>query len=285
MKKYSLCFSSITLWIKHRNSHSRLFLLNKLILLAKTMYNYFPVTGIVQLRSIKKKLYNSDVRARLGITKKNVTLSVTKLFIYPTMIFFGVLAALPVYLVIVNITRSTAEINSGISLLPSVHLADNWRILNSTGLSLARGFFNSFFIASLTSLCATYSSTMAAYGVHMYTFRGRRMFWGLIMFIMMLPLSLSYIGFFRLVFAMRLLDSYIPLIIPAIASPVVVFFLRQYLLSLPVRELADVSRIDGAGEFWTFNAIVLPIMVPALCMYIFTSRFIIAGLMAGSLKE
>ncbi len=185
------------------------------------------------------------------------------------MVFLGCIAILPVYLVLVNITRSTAEINSGLSLLPSVHLPDNWRILNSTGFSLSRGFFNSFLVAILTAFSATYSSAMAAYGVFMYQFRGRRALWGLILFMMLIPTSVAYIGFFRVVFFMRLLDSYIPLIVPAIASPVIVFFLRQYLLSLPVRELADVARIDGAGEFWTFNAIVLPIMKPALATQVF----------------
>lgn len=191
------------------------------------------------------------------------------LFIYPVMIFLGVLAALPVYLVLINITRSTAEINAGISLIPSVHLVDNWRILNSTGLSLSRGFFNSFLIASLTALCATYSSAMAAYGIYLYRFRFRMPLWGLIMFVMLLPASVSYIGFFKLIFSLQLLNSYIPLIVPVIASPVVVFFLRQYLMSLPIRELVDVSRIQGAGEFRTFNAIIIPIMKPALSVQAF----------------
>ncbi len=180
------------------------------------------------------------------------------------MLFLGILAALPVYLVLINITRSTPEINSGLSLLPSTHLLDNWRILNSTGLSLSRGFLNSFFIATMTALCATYSSSMAAYGVYMYHFRGRQILWGLLLFVMLIPPSVAYIGFFQVVFSMGLLDSYIPLIIPALASPLAIFFLNQYLTSLPIRTLADVARLDGAGEFWIFNSIALPVMKPAL---------------------
>lgn len=93
--------------------------------------------------------------------------------------------------------------------------------------------------------------------------------WGLIMFVMLLPASVSYIGFFKLIFSLQLLDSYIPLIVPVIASPVVVFFLRQYLMSLPIRELVDVSRIQGAGEFRIFNTIIFPIMKPALSVQAF----------------
>ncbi len=203
------------------------------------------------------------------MARKKRHVSAKTIVIHAVMVFLGCIAILPVYLVLVNITRSTAEINSGLSLLPSVHLADNWRVLNSTGFSLPRGFFNSFFVASLTALCATYSSAMAAYGVFMYRFRCRDALWGLIMFMMLIPASVAYIGFYRVVFFMRLLDSYIPLIVPAMASPVIVFFLRQFLLSLPVRELADVARIDGAGEFWTFNAVVLPVMKPAITTQFF----------------
>lgn len=173
-----------------------------------------------------KVLQKKESKPIIYGTLKRSALPVSKLLIYMLMIFLGLLAALPVYLVLINITRTAEEINSGLSLLPSVHLIDNWKVLNSTGFSLPRGFFNSFLIASLTSLCATYSSAMAAYGVYMYSFRGRRTIWGLILFTMLLPASLAYIGFFQVIFSMGLLVSFIPLIIPAVASPTVVFFLR-----------------------------------------------------------
>ncbi len=187
-----------------------------------------------------------------------------KIVIYTIMVFLGLIALVPVYLVLVNVTRSTVEIQSGLSLLPSVHLADNWRVLNMTNLSLPRGYFNSGYMAFLSAVCVMYFSAMAAYGIFMYHFRFRRAVWGLILFVMFLPASLSYIGFHQAVSTMGLLNSHIPLILPGIATPTAVFFLRQYLMTLPAKELADVARIDGAGELWTFNAIVLPIMKPAL---------------------
>ena len=52
----------------------------------------------------------------------------------------------------------------------------------------------------------------------------------------------------------------------AITTPVVVFFLRQYLLGALPLEVVEAARIDGSGEFHTFNAIVLPIMKPALAV-------------------
>ena len=61
-----------------------------------------------------------------------------------------------------------------------------------------------------------------------------------------------------------LLNSYIPLIIPAIAAPSTIFFMRQYMQSTFSKELVEAARIDGSGEFRTFNRIALPIMKPAI---------------------
>ncbi len=61
-----------------------------------------------------------------------------------------------------------------------------------------------------------------------------------------------------------LVDSYIPLILPMIANPATVFFLRQYLLASFPKELVNAARIDGASEIRTFHTIALPILKPAL---------------------
>lgn len=190
-------------------------------------------------------------------------------FIQALMVVLALLSIVPIYLVLVNVTRSTAEINSGLSLLPSTHFLDNWKVLNTNTLDLRRGFMNSILLATLTSVLVTYFSAMTAYGIHLYRFPGRRLVWGAILVTMTLPAFLSFIGFYQFITHLRLLNSYLPLVVPAIASPMSVFFIRQYLAGLPVRELAEVSRLDGAGEFPVFNAIALPIMVPALAIQAF----------------
>ena len=81
---------------------------------------------------------------------------------------------------------------------------------------------------------------------------------------MMIPGQLGLIGFYNLVSALHLTDSYIPLIIPAIAAPGTVFFLRQYVLSVLPMELLEAARIDGARELHIFHKIVFPIMAPGV---------------------
>ncbi len=193
-------------------------------------------------------------------------LNFKRFFVYLFMIFLALLALVPIYLLLINATRSTEQINEGISLLPGSikQIAYNWHALTSRGFQIQQGFFNSLYLAFFMTIFAVYFSAMTAYGLHVYRFKGQRFLWGLILLIMMLPASLSFIGFYQFVARLKLLNSYIPLIIPTIASAGTVLFLRQYLASILSLELVDAARIDGAGEFLTFNLIVLPIITPAL---------------------
>lgn len=191
-------------------------------------------------------------------------LFIRKVFIYFIMIFLGLLAILPIYVMLINATRSTEQINAGLSLWPGTSMLHNWKALTNRNFQIQQGFGNSLFIATFSTILGVYFSAMTAYGLHVYNFKGRKFLWGLILLIMMLPSSLAFIGFYQFIARLKLLDSYIPLIIPTIAAAGTVLFLRQYLASVLSTELIDAARIDGAGEFHIFNLIILPIITPAL---------------------
>lgn len=183
---------------------------------------------------------------------------------YIVMISLFLLALIPIYLLLINATRSTAQINEGISLLPGNNVAYNWKALTSRGFKIQQGFYNSLYLAFWMTTFSVYFSAMTAYGLHVYRFIGRNFLWGLILLVMMLPSSLSFIGFYQFMARIKLTDNYLALIIPTIASAGTVLFIRQYLSSILSMELVDAARIDGAGELRTFNIIVLPIITPAL---------------------
>lgn len=192
------------------------------------------------------------------------SLNTKRFFIYACMIFLFLLAVIPIYVLLINATRSTAQINEGLSFLPGNNIAYNWNALTSRGFKIQQGFFNSLELAFFMTLFSVYFSAMTAYGLHVYKFIGRRFIWGLILLVMMLPSSLSFIGFYQFMARIKLTDNYLALIIPTIASAGTVLFLRQYLSSILSFELIDAARIDRAGEFRTFNLIVLPVITPAL---------------------
>ena len=80
----------------------------------------------------------------------------------------------------------------------------------------------------------------------------------------MIPAQVAAIGFYKFIYAIHLTNTFWPLILPAIASPAMVFFMRQYLLGTLSLDIVNSARIDGARELYTFNRIILPIMKPAL---------------------
>ncbi|MDR0319950.1 MAG: carbohydrate ABC transporter permease [Treponema sp.] len=146
--------------------------------------------------------------------------------------------------------------------LPNV--LNNWRTLTGRGFKIWQGFGNSAFVAVFATLLSVYFSAFTAYGLHIYRFKGRTAIWAIILVIMMLPGSLTFIGFYQLMVTWRLTNTYIPLILPGIAAAATVLFIRQYMTSVLNMELIDAARIDGAGEFRIFNIIIFPVIIPAL---------------------
>jgi multiple sugar transport system permease protein len=185
--------------------------------------------------------------------------------IHIVMVFLGLLAILPISILMINATRSIEQINTGLSIIPGTNAFMNWKALNSRGnLLIWNGFLNSAIIAVSTTVLSIYFSALTAYGLHTYRFRGRALIWVIILIIMMLPGSLTFIGFYKLMATWGLTDSYIPLILPGVAAAATVLFIRQYMSSVLSMELVDAARIDGAGEYRIFNTIIIPVIIPAL---------------------
>lgn len=188
---------------------------------------------------------------------------IKKGILYLFLILLGATCLLPFLLMMVNATRSGSEIVTSFTFIPSTHLKENWDTVFSY-FNLFLGMANSLKVAVPATLLTAYFSAMTAYGLAMYKFKGNKLIFGTILVFMMIPGQLGLIGFYNLCTKLHLVNSYIPLIIPAIAAPGTVFFLRQYVLSVLPPSLIEAARIDGASEFYSFHRIVLPIMSPGI---------------------
>lgn len=193
----------------------------------------------------------------------SATEKLKKLILYLALILLGVLCLFPFLLMMVNATRSGVEITRSFTLIPSSHIKENMETVFRY-FNLFKGMWNSVLVSVPTTLLTAYFSALTAYGLAVYKFRGRNIIFYTIVIFMMIPGQLSLIGFYNLCTKLHLVNSYIPLIIPAIAAPGTVFFLRQYILSVLPPALIEAARIDGAREIRTFHQIVLPIMSPGI---------------------
>jgi multiple sugar transport system permease protein len=197
--------------------------------------------------------------------------SLIKGIIYAGLILLAIICLLPFTMMIINSTRSNTEIVRGFTLIPGNSLMENYRNMMyhmnvSDGIfkGIWLGYKNSFIIAISVTVLSGYFSALTAYGFYAYDFKGKKALFIFILVMMMIPGQLGLLGFYELNKALKTLDSYIPLIIPSIAAPFTVFFMRQYLTSTMHPALIEAARIDGASELSIFHKIVLPMMMPAI---------------------
>ena len=198
--------------------------------------------------------------------KGGIGLHARRVIAYIVLIFITIICLFWFYVLFVNTSRSHAQIQHGFSAIPSKYLFKNWRSLMRSTQPVWSGLRNCVFISTCCDVLTVYFSTMTAYAIHVYHFKGRDAILTFILAVMMIPTQVTALGFYSLMNDWNLIDNFVPLIVPAVAAPAVFFYMKQYMESALPLEIIEASRIDGAGEFYTFNMMVLPIMKPAIAV-------------------
>lgn len=189
----------------------------------------------------------------------------TSIVIYIVCIILALLSIMPFVIMIANSTRSTYQIQQhAVSVIPSTYLSDNIEVLLGKTFNPFTGFINSLIISTSSTVLAIYFSTLTAFAIFAYTWKMRQPFFTLIMAVMMIPPQVISIGFYQFMYRIGMTNNFLALILPCIAAPMTVFFMRQYMMSSLSLDIVASARIDGASEFRIFNGIVLPIMKPAM---------------------
>ena len=192
---------------------------------------------------------------------------IRKILAYVVLTILSFLCLFFFYILIINATRSHADLQKGFAALPGSHFLENLKAVANDGtFPMFKGIFNSLLVSGCSAAICIYFSALTAYGLYAYDFKLKKAAFTFIMAILVMPTQVTAMGFLRLITNMKLYDTLWPLILPSIASPAVFYFMYSYLQSsLPI-SLVEAARIDGSGEFKTFNSIVLPIMKPAMAV-------------------
>lgn len=186
---------------------------------------------------------------------------------YVVLIVLAFLCLFFFYILIINATHSHAELQRGFSWLPGSSFLDNLKSVATDGnFPMFRGILNSLIVAGCSAALSTYFSALTAYGLYAYDFKLKKVAFTFIMAILVMPTQVTTMGFVRLITNMGMYDTLLPLILPSIAAPSIFYFMYSYLESSLPLSLVEAARIDGCGEFMTFNRIVLPIMKPAVAV-------------------
>ncbi|MBR1663077.1 MAG: carbohydrate ABC transporter permease [Ruminococcus sp.] len=203
----------------------------------------------------------------VGEHTNKTKLLVRRIVAYVVLVLLTIISLLPFIIMIINATRSHPDIQKGFKFVLGSSFGSNFKhVFNNTDIPLLYGLRNSLIVAGCCALLSTYFSALTAYGIHVYDFKLKKFAFAFILVIMMVPAQVSALGFYRFMDSVGLTNNLIPLIVPSIAAPATFFFMKQYMDSSLPLEIVEAARIDGCGEFRTFNSIVMPILKPAMAV-------------------
>lgn len=216
---------------------------------------------------------NSSMSLQIEDSKNTGGVKARRVIAYIVLVAISILCLFWFYVLFINSTRSNDELKAGFQLWPTfknlkfvTQFITNFKNLMAGTLPIWNGLLNSLIIAGSCAVLSTYFSTMTAYAIHAYDFKLKKVIFTFILMVMMIPQQVTALGFINLITDMKLDNTFIPLIIPSIAAPTVFFYMKQYMESTLPLAIIEAARIDGSGEFRTFNTIVLPMMKPAIAV-------------------
>ena len=195
--------------------------------------------------------------------KNESKIKIYRILTYIFLIVLAIISVVPFYNMMIGCTHDNAALATSFQMVPGSHLMDNYHRLQGN-VNIWRGLGNSIFLAVTFTAISTYIGALTAYGFAKYKFKGNKVLFWIVLATMMLPGQLGIIGYFQEMNELHLLDNYLALIMPSFATPVMVYWIRQYLDAYVPNELIESARIDGCNEFMIFNKIIFPVIIPGV---------------------
>lgn len=179
------------------------------------------------------------------------------------LVFWCVVSLFPlIWMVFASFKDNKELYSSAIKIFPSSINLKHYRFAFAA-LPLVRNIFNSVFVSSSHALLVVFFSSFAGFAFAKYSFPGRDILFGFMLVTMMIPSELGLVPSFIIMKKFHWINTYYALIIPGAVYPFAIFFMRQYIVTVP-NALLDAARIDGCSSFRIYYKIIVPIIKPAL---------------------
>ena len=195
--------------------------------------------------------------------------------LYFILIVAAILSLIPFYWMIMSSFKPLNDILTiPVTLVPEHFTLDNYTTLLTQTLFL-RSMVNTLAVALSSVVLQVFLCSMAGFAFAKYRFRGRNLLFTMVLGTVMIPVSVQLVPTYILMAKLGWLNTLLPLIIPTAANAFGIFWMRQYMYSVP-DELLDAGRLDGASEFGLYWRIVIPVVRPALgalALFVFTTSW------------
>lgn len=189
---------------------------------------------------------------------------ISVVILYVLLVFFGIVMILPFLWSVSSSFKDIGEIfNYPPTLIPNHPMVTNYiNLVYNT--KFIRWYLNSLFITVTYTLGSVFLSALGGYGFAKYDFKGKTVLFSILIGSMIVPFQITLIPTFLIINRLKLVDSYLALILPGLAPAFGIFLMRQFMIMSIPDELLDAGRIDGCPELRMFTRIVLPLAKPAL---------------------
>jgi multiple sugar transport system permease protein len=198
-----------------------------------------------------------------GLRRGTITLLTT------CCVLFAIFTLIPIVWIVINSTKTQANIFQSFGFwfarpFEFFHtFANLFRDVDGDG-TYSHWFYNTVLYSVVSGVGATVLAALGGYGFARFEFRGSRLFFGVIIAGLLVPITLVAVPLYLVYAKVHLINSIWGMIMPSMVTPVGLYLMRTYVeLSIP-RELLDAARIDGASEVRIFFRVALPLMVPGL---------------------
>ena len=192
--------------------------------------------------------------------------------VYSALIIFAAVTLLPFLWLIASTFKPNQEI-VGVpgTFFPRVFTFEHYRFIVGK-FQIGTFFFNSLALAVIRTAAGVYTSLYAGYMFAKLEFPLKRVLYGLILFTMTVPAIVTMIPTYDLANRVDLIDSWWAVILPSVVVSFGIFMMRLYITKAVPSPLLEAARMDGAGEFFVFHRIAVPLsvnMVSALSIFLF----------------
>ena len=195
--------------------------------------------------------------------------------LYGVLIVAALLSLIPFYWMIMSSFKPLNDILTiPVWVVPQHFTLDNYSILLTQTLFL-RSMLNTLVVALSSVALQVFLCSLAGFAFAKYRFRGRSLLFTLVLGTVMIPVSVQLVPNYLLMAKLGWLNTLLPLIIPTAGNAFGIFWMRQYMYSVP-DELLDAARLDGSSEFGLYWRIVIPVVRPALgalALFVFTTSW------------
>jgi arabinosaccharide transport system permease protein len=179
---------------------------------------------------------------------------------------FSIIFLAPFFFMLVSSFKPGQELfRNGINLQIQFDIMSlkNYKMLFWGDARYLQWFKSSLIITFIYTILSLLFSSMVGYGLAVYNFKGKWLIFFIVLLVMMVPVEILLLPLYKLMITLKLVDTYIGVVLPFVVSPFAIFFFRQYIVGIP-KEFIEAARIDGYSEFNIFFRIMVPLMKPAI---------------------